>query len=139
MGILIIQHNCRRGYENTVMALETALSITAEMVMLQKPFIGNREISHSVFNFYWPQGNRSEIRVVTAIRKDLMDKLVIENRTDLVNHPYFILLEIWELDQLSKKPRRKTRALNVYDNRVGQGCTWNVNNPRIRRTLEDLN
>ena len=137
--MLIIQHNCGRGYESTVMALETALSIKAGMVMLQEPFIGNREISHSAFNFYWPQGDRSEIRVVTAIRKDLMDKLVVENRTDLVNHPYFILLEIRELDQRSKKPGRKTRALTVYDNRVGQGCTWSGNNPRIRRALEDLN
>ena len=67
-----------------------------------------------------------------------MDKLVIENRTDLVNHPYFILLEIRELDQLSKKPRRKMRALNIYDNRVGQGCTWSGNNPRIRQALEDV-
>ncbi len=121
--MLIIQHNCERGYESTVMALETTLTIKAGMVMLQELFIGNRELSHSAFNFYWPQGERSEIRMVTAIRKDLTDKLVVENRTDLVNHPNFILLEIWELDQQSKKPRRKTRALNVYDNRVGQGCT----------------
>ena len=136
--MLIIQHNCGRGYESTVMALETALTIKAGMVMLQEPFIGNRELSHSAFNFYWPQGERSEIRVVTAIRKDLTDKLVVENRTDLVNHPYFILLEIWELDQQSKKPGRKTRALNVYDNRVGQGCTWSGGNPCIRRALQDV-
>ena len=31
------------------------------------------------------------------------------------------------------------RALNIYDNRVGQGCTWNGNNPCIRHALEDLN
>ena len=80
------------------MALETALSIKVGIVMLQESFIGNREISHSAFNFYWPQGERSEIRVVTALRIDLMDKLIIENRTDLVNHPYFILLIIRELD-----------------------------------------
>lgn len=76
--------------------------------------------------------------MVTAIRKDLTDKLVVENRTDLVNHLYFILLEIWELDQQSKKPGRKTRALNVYDNRVGQSCTWSGGNPCIRRTLKDV-
>lgn len=78
------------------------------------------------------------MRVVTAIRKDLMDKLVVEYRTDLVNHPYFILLEIRELDQQSKKLWRKTRALNVYDNRVGQACTWSGGNSRIRRALEDV-
>ena len=68
-----------------------------------------------------------------------MDKLVVENRTDLVNHPYFIFLEIRKLDQLSRKHERKTQALNVYDNCVGQGCTWNGNNLCIRYILKDLN
>lgn len=44
MVMLIVQHNCGRGYESTVMALETALSIGAGLVMLQEPFIGNREL-----------------------------------------------------------------------------------------------
>ena len=136
--MLIIQYNCGRGYKSTVMALETALIIKAGIVMLQEPFIGNRELFHSAFNFYWLQGERSEIRVVTAIRKDLMNKFVVENKTNLVNSPYFILLEIRELDQQLRKPRRKMRALNVYDNRVGQGCTWNGGNPYIRWALEDM-
>lgn len=63
---------------------------------------------------------------------------VVEHRTDLVNHPYFILLEIRDLDQQTKWPERKTRVLNVYDNRVGQGCTWMGNTPRVRRALEDI-
>ena len=104
--MLIVQHNCGRGYESTVMALETALTIKAGVVMLQEPFLGNRELSHSAFNFSWPQGDRSEIRVMTAIRKDLADKLIVENRTDLVNHPYFILLEIRKLDK-QKRPGRR--------------------------------
>lgn len=32
--MLVVQHNCGQGYENTIMALETALSIGAGMVML---------------------------------------------------------------------------------------------------------
>lgn len=50
--MLVVQHNCGQGYESTIMALETALSIGAGIVMLQEPFIGTREISHSAFNFY---------------------------------------------------------------------------------------
>ena len=136
--MLVIQHNCGRGYESTVMALETALGIGAGMIMLQEPFIGNRELCQSAFNLYWPQGERSEIRVMTAIRKDLTNKIMVEHRTDLVSHPYFVLLEIRELDQQSKRPGRKTRALNVYDNRVGRGCTWDGGIPRVRRALEDI-
>ncbi len=138
MVMLVVQHNCGQGYESTIMALEMALSIGAGMVMLQEPFIGTREISHSAFNFYWPQAERKEIRVMTAIRKELTDKIVIEHRTDLINHPYVMLLAIRKLDPRSKKPRRKTRAVNVYDNRVGRGCTWEGGISRIRRALEDI-
>ena len=117
--MLIIQPNCGRGYESTVMALEIALNIRAGIIMLQEPFIGNRELAHNAFNFYWPQGDRTAIRVMTAVRKDLLDKIFVEHRTDLINQPYFVLLEIWDLDQQTKRPGRKTRVLNVHDNRVG--------------------
>ncbi len=127
-----------QGYESTIIALEMALSIEAGMVKLQEPFIGTREISHSAFHFYWPQAERKEIRLTTAIRKELTDKIVIEYRTDFINHPYVILLEIRGLDPRSKKPGRKTRAVNVYDNRVGRGYTWEGGISRIRRALEDI-
>ncbi len=119
------------------MALEIALNIGARIVMLQELFIGNREPSYSTFNLYWPQGDRTAIRVMTAMRRDLVNKIVVEHRTDLVNDLYFILLEIWDLD-LSKKPGRKTRVLNVYDNQVGQRYTWTGNTSRVRQTLEDI-
>ena len=40
--MLVVQYNCGQGYESTVMALETALSIRAGIVMVQEPFISNR-------------------------------------------------------------------------------------------------
>ena len=136
--MLIIQYNCGRRYESIVMALEAALDIGAGIIMLQEPFIGNRELIYSAFNFYWLQGERTVIRVMTTIRKDLLDMIVVEHRTDLVNHPYFTLLEIRDLDQQSKWPGRKTRVLNVYNNRFGQGCTWAGNTLQVRQALEDI-
>ena len=109
------------------MILETALSIRARLVILQEPFIRNREISHGVFNFYWPQGNRTEIRVMIAIRKDLLDKIVVEHRIDLLTYFYSIFLEIRDSDQQLKRPGRKTRVLNIYNNQVRQGYTWTGN------------
>ena len=76
---------------------------------------------------------------MTAVRKDFVDKIVVDHRTDLLNHPYFMLLEIRELDPQSKRPGRKTRVVNVYDNRVGRGCTWDGGIHRTRRALEDVN
>ena len=96
--MLVVQYNCGQGYESTVMALETLLSIGPGIVMVQEPFIGNQEISHSGFNFYQSQGEKKNIRVMMAVRKELVDKIVVDHKTDLVNHPYFLLLEIQELD-----------------------------------------
>ena len=78
------------------------------------------------------------MRVMTAVRKDLLNKIVIEHRTDLVNHPYFILFEIQDLDQQSKRPGKKTRVPNAYDNRVKQGCTWTGNIPPLRQAVENI-
>ena len=43
-----------------------------------------------------------------ALKKNLVNKIVIDYKTDLVNHPYFMLLKIRKLNPQSKKPRRKT-------------------------------
>ena len=56
--MLIIQDNCRQGYESIVMALETVLSIGAGIVMLQESFIGNWEICHSTVIF-WPEREKN--------------------------------------------------------------------------------
>lgn len=77
--MLIIQHNCAQRYESIVMALETALNIGAGIMMLQEPFIGRQKICYSAFNFYWPEGERNEIRVMSVVRKDMVDKIVVEH------------------------------------------------------------
>ena len=53
---------------------------------------------------------------MTAVRKNLVDKIVMDHKTNLINHLYFILLEIRKLDPRSKKRGRKIRVVNMYDN-----------------------
>lgn len=38
------------------------------------------------------------IKIMTARKKNLLDKIIIEHMTELVNHLYFILFKIWDLD-----------------------------------------
>lgn len=61
---------------------------------------------------------------MTAVKKDLVEKVVVDHRTDFADHPYFMLLEVCELDLQSKRPGRRSRVVNVYNNWVGRGCTW---------------
>lgn len=68
------------------------------------PFWGNRSISHSGFNLYWPSGThgRNDNRDLIAVRKDLLDKTIVKNRTDLVSHSYGMVLDSTEGQILTK-------------------------------------
>ncbi len=35
---------------------------------------------------------------MTTVRKTLVNKIVVDQKTDLINHHYFMLLEIQEID-----------------------------------------
>ena len=137
--MLLVQHNCRQEYESIIMALETKLSIKAGIIMIQELFISNCEILHNRFNFYWLQNERKNIKVMTSVRKTRGNKIVVDHRTNLINHHYVILLEIQELDSQSKKNGRKTRIVNAYDNQIGRSCIWYSKTSHTRRALKDIN
>lgn len=94
--ILVVQQNCVKGYECTISALEAGLGLKAEVVCIQKPFWGTRSLAYAGFNLYWPSGtdNRKDMQVLTAVGKDIVGKIVVENRRDLVSHPYCMVVDI---------------------------------------------
>ena len=135
----MVQHIFAQVYKSIVMTLKTSLNVTEGIVMILEPFIGNEEICHTGFNFYWLQKEKKEIRVITAIQKDLADKIIVEHITDLINQPYFMSLKICKLDARSKNPGRKTQVINMYHNQVGIGFTGDGGIRHIKIALEDVN
>ncbi len=123
--MLVVQQNCGKGYE-CITTLEACLGLEASVVCIQEPFLGNRSLAHAGFNLYWPSGtdNRKDMQVLIAVRKDILNKIIIENRTDWVSHPYCIVLDIKERSPGSEKYCRRTRVVNLYDNKIGNGCVW---------------
>ena len=137
--MLIVQQNCGRGYECTISALEAGLGLNAEVVCIQEPFLRKRTISHSGFHFYWPSGVEKKFtRVLIAIRKDLCNEIIFENRTDLADHPYCLVLDIKELYPKTARVLRRTRIVNLYDNIIGEGHTWQGSSPVVRRAIQDI-
>lgn len=55
---------------------------------------------------------------MTAIRKDLGNRIIMDHKIKLIYYLYFILLEIRKLDPQSKKHSRKLQIVNVYTNQV---------------------
>jgi ribonuclease HI len=129
----VLQHNCARAGAVVQAALQTALQKEAAIACLQEPpVLGGYPISHPGFVFYWPEGPREHARVLTAVRKDLVNKLVINARTDLVNHPYFVVIDVLEGD-------RCTRLVNCYDNWLGETFPYSGGSRQTRRALRDVN
>jgi len=94
--MLVIQHNCRKAYAITIAALEAGLERNAALICLQEPYIGQKQtISHPGYTLYWPEaGELKDKRVTIAVRRDLMTQTIIESRTDIIDHPYALALDI---------------------------------------------
>ena len=138
--MLVVQQNCGKGYECTISALEATLGLNAAVVCIQESFLGNRNISHFGFNFYWPSGtdDRKDMRVLIAVKKDMLNKIIIENQTDFVSHPYCIVIDVMERNPVLRKYSRRTRFVNFYDNKIGNGYVWQGSSPTIRRAIQDI-
>jgi hypothetical protein len=120
--MLVVQHNCRKAHAITIAALETGLALKAEIVCLQEPYIGVNSVTHGGYVILWPEtGPKDKKRVMIAIQKDLLNRLIIEPKTDLINHPYALALDIWDIHHITRKKIRRTRLINIYDNIVNTG------------------
>jgi hypothetical protein len=64
--------------------------------------------------------------------------VITESRSDLVNYPYFLAIDVWKLYLQSKQKRRKTRLINCYDNRIGPNIIYQGDIDSNRRAIEDI-
>jgi hypothetical protein len=133
--MIVIQHNCNGTAVTTVAALEAAIERGAEAVCLQEPYVGKKHtISHPGFQIRWPECIKQETRVALAIRNDVLDSYVFEERTDLVNSPHVQCLDIWETRH--RKKARRTRLINVYNRARVQDGGYAIDQIDLSRLIE---
>lgn len=63
-----------------------------------KLFISTCKINYNIFNLYWSQAKRKEIKIMSVIYKNLTIKIVLKYRTNFINQSHVILQEIHKLD-----------------------------------------
>ena len=68
----------------------------------------------------------------------MLHRVVIDNQTELVSHLYCSVLDIKELHSLTRKVVRKTRVVNLYNNKVDKGQVWERSSPRLGRAIQDI-
>lgn len=133
--MIVLQHNCNSTAATTTAALEAAIERRAEVVILQEPYVGRKhQISHPGFQIRWPEGEKREIRVALAIRVDVLDTYIFEERTDLIDHPCVQCLDIWETQRRQKV--RMTRVVNIYNRARMNGGGYAINRIDFRQLIQ---
>ena len=61
------------------------------------------------------------MQVLMAIKKDNMRQVIIDNQFDLICHLYYLVIDTKKLDFLTKRVWKKTKIVNLYDNKVARG------------------
>jgi len=105
----------------TTAALEAALERRAEIVL------------HPSYQLRWPECERRDIRVALAIRVDVLDTYVFEERTDLIGHPCVQCLDVWETHERQKL--RRTRIVNIYNRARAEGGGYIMNRIDLGRLI----
>lgn len=73
-----------------------------------------------------------------VVKKKLTNKIIIKNRSDLIDHSYFLALGFEKIDGQSENLAKWAKVMNIYDNRVEEKYTWEQNTPWNWRVLEDI-
>ena len=78
------------------------------------------------------------MRVLIIVKKDILNKVIIENRTDLISHLYCIIFDIRERNPTSRKYSRKSRVVSLYNNKIGNRCIRQETSSTIRQAIQDI-
>jgi ribonuclease HI len=133
--MIVIQHNCNTSAVSMTAALEAAIERGAEVACLQEPYIGKKYvISHPGYQIRWPECEKKDIRVALAIRVDVLDRYIFEERTDLINSPYIQCLDIWETQHRRKV--RCTRLINIYNKARMEEGGYTIDRINLSRLIE---
>ena len=64
-----------------------------------------------------------------------MKKIMGEKKTKLVDHFYVWVTHFEKMSMISKKPKRRTRLVNVYNNKLREKCQWKNNSRRAKKLI----
>lgn len=66
------------------------------------------------------------------------EQVIVETITDIINYPYFQVLDVWELEEKEIRKKKRIRTVNVYDNYLRAHKLWNKVRSNTRsRILRD--
>lgn len=138
MRILQLKRN--HSHDIYIAVFERAKKVDADLVCLQEPYVGRGVTSHPAYEIRWGMiGERKQQQVVIEILVTPQNRIIVEARTDIINHSYIQALNIWELEERRGKKKSSMGVLNVYDNHLQTDQAWTaVGSNTRRRALVDM-
>ncbi len=58
-----------------------------------------------------------------------------EKKTKLVDHFYVQVPHVEKMSMISKKPKRRTRLVNVYNDKLREKCQWKSNSKEAKKVI----
>lgn len=82
--------------------------------------------------------DRRNMRVLSAVKKDILNRVVIKNQLNLISYLDYFCLDIQEFDLKSGKPLSKAGVINLYNNKFGSEQTWEKSHFTLQRVIQDI-
>ena len=73
-----------------------------------------------------------------AVRKDILNRVMMNNRIDLIIYFYFLVINVREINSRIKRLDRRTQMINAYDITVRADHIWQELSSRVKRALQDI-
>lgn len=119
----------------TTAALEAATERRPYMMILQKPYVGQKlAISHSGYQILWPGSVKKDERVGLTIRVSVLDMYVFRERTELINLSGAQCLDVWET--WTREKVRKKRVMGIYNRAIMEGYGYAIDRNEIRQLIQ---
>lgn len=81
-------------------AFEGAKTVGEDTLCLQKPYIGGGLLTNTSYEMRWGTVEEQKEQWVTiGVAVTTRNRIIVEARTDIINHSYFRALDIRELEE----------------------------------------
>lgn len=69
----------------------------------------------------------------------MLNKIIIKNRIDLISYFYYMLINIIKFKTFLGMYKRKTRVINIYNNKIRKNQKWQSLNSKKKYILKNIN
>ena len=63
----------------------------------------------------WLESERKDAKVLTTIKRNILNRIIVDNKSDLGSHLYIIIINIKRNDLINRELKRRTKIINIYD------------------------